>query len=175
MAGNISDYSRKKFREGGGVDIIQFVVALIIIGVAAVSATFSLFVGKGALDSEWRQKRALELARNEMEYWTAMVYKGQEEDVNQRNALPVRLINKRIVREKVLLDARSEDSNNDDIYCEIIRPPLELNQLAKSQTGLEIYKIKVHVIWEEPSENPNLEFEPDTVSLESWMVYEESL
>lgn len=158
----------------GGLDIIQFVVALLIIGIAAASSTFSIFIGRGALDYEWRKKRALELARNEVEYWTAMIYEGQIEERNQSRPLPVRLVNKPIEREEIL-DQRSLNTGDDDIWCKIIREPLDLNNILLNQQSLLSYRIEVSVVWHEPSENQNYNIPADTVKLWSWMIYKESL
>jgi hypothetical protein len=157
--------------EAGSMDLIQVVVAFMIIGIAAASATFSIYIGRGALDSEWRKKRAMEIARDEMEYWTAMIYEGQEEIENQKDVLPVRLMNKTIKRSEIL-DPLSSTSNKDDIICEIVRSPLERNQVLRNQYGLQVYDIEIIVIWQEPADNPNLAFSPDTVKLNSWMIYQ---
>jgi hypothetical protein len=157
--------------ETGSMDLIQVVVAFMIIGIAAASATFSIYIGRGALDSEWRKKRAMEIARDEMEYWTAMIYEGQEEIENQNDALPIRLINKSISRNEIL-DPLSSTTDKDDIICEVIRNPLEKNQVLRNRYGLQVYDIEIMVIWQEPAENPNLTFPPDTVKLNSWMIYQ---
>jgi hypothetical protein len=155
-------------RELGGVDLIQFFVAVIIIGIAAATAAFSIFIGRGALDSEWRKKRALEIARDEVEYWSGMIYEG----VNGV-AVPITLKDISIERE-VILDPRGE-GDEDDIVCEVMREPLELNIIQPGTNDIENYLIKVHVIWQEPSDNPNVTFPMDTVSLQAWMIYRNSI
>lgn len=160
----------------GGLDLIQFVVALLIIGIAAASSTFSVFIGRGALDHEWRKKRAMEIARNEMEYWSAIIYEGQIELAGQTNPLPIRLTNKTIEREEVL-DPRDPESSRDDILCQVIREPLKKNQILYNQNQLLSYKIELAVVWMEPTNmNKNrMDARPDTVKLKSWMIYKESL
>lgn len=150
--------------ERGGFDLIQVLVALIIVGTAAVSATFSIFIGRGALDSEWRKKQALEMATDEMEYWTAFIFEGQG-DI----AVPDGLKYHTITRQDTLCFLDYEETQ--PILCTVVREPLQLNLSTFNLQGLEIYKIKVNVIWQEPSDNRNLAFPPDTVKLQSWIIY----
>ena len=154
--------------ERGGVDLIQFIIALIIIGIAAASATFSLYIGRGALDSEWRKKRALEIARDEVEYWTALIYEGQN-----GMTVPITLQEQTIKRSEVL-DPLG-DGVSDDIVCSIVREPLKKKIMLPGSIDIENYLIKVHVIWQEPSDNPEHSFPVDTVSLQSWMIYKASI
>jgi hypothetical protein len=154
--------------ERGGVDLIQFIVAVLIISIAAATAAFSIYIGRGALDTEWRKKRALEIARDEVEYWSGLIYEGVS-----GMAVPLALKNATIEREMVL-DPRGDDAN-DDIYCNVVREPLELNLVQPGVNDIENYLIKVHVIWQEPSDNPTITFPPDTVSLQAWMIYRNSI
>ena len=164
----MTNFLASRKAEKGGVDLIQFVIALIIIGIAAASATFSLYIGRGALDSEWRKKRALEIARDEVEYWTALIYEGQN-----GMAVPISLQEQTIKRAEVL-DPLG-DGIRDDIVCSVVREPLEKKILLPGSIDIENYLIKVHVIWQEPSDNPEHSFPPDTVSLQSWMIYKASI
>jgi len=156
-------YLSKMTNEIGGVDLIQILIALIIIGIAAVSATFSVFVARGALDAEWRKKRALEIARDEVEYWTAFIYEGQG-----GVAVPEFLKIRTITREDTI--GFWQGNSDDPIICKVIRDPLEIDEYLKSSKGMECYKIKVSVVWDERSDNPNVVLPADTVKLEAWMV-----
>lgn len=154
--------------EFGGVDMIQFVVALMIIGIAAAAATFSLYIGRGALDNEWRKKRALEIARDEIEYWTAFVYEGQNGVGIPEN------IRGMTMEHEMVLDERS-DGNDDDIWCRIQREPVELHIIQPGTNDIESYLIKVNVIWEEPTEAEGSTASKDTVSLHTWMIFKDSI
>ena len=149
----------------GGVDLIQFLVALMIIGAAAVSATFSIYIARGNLDSEWRKKRALEIARDEVEYWTAFIFEGQG-----GIAIPPSLATRAISRQDTIGFEHGNES--DPILCQVVREPLEVNESLFELQGLESYKIKVYVTWQEIPDNPKLVFEPDTVRLESWIIHD---
>ena len=151
--------------ERGGVDLIQFLVALLIIGAAAVSATFSIFIARGALDSEWRKKRALEIARDEVEYWSALIYEGQG-----NVAVPEMLKTRTITREDTIGYWRGD--SEDPILCKVIRDPLILDVVLNSLYNIECYKIKVSVVWNERPDNPDVVFPADTVKLEAWMIHD---
>ena len=159
---------RSKKAQRGGVDLIQFIIALIIIGIAAASATFSLYIGRGNLDHEWRKKRALEIARDEVEYWTAMVYEGQN-----GMAVPPSLMDQTISRVE-MLDPRG-DGIGDNIVCVVYREPMQKKIVLPGTIDIENYLIEVHVVWQEPHDNPKIIFPPDTVSLHSWMIYKASI
>ena len=149
----------------GGVDLIQFLVALIIIGTAAVTATFSIYIARGNLDSEWRKKRALEIARDEVEYWSAFIFEGQG-----GIAVPPSIATRSIARTDTIGFEHGDQS--EPIMCEVVREPLELNQILLATQDIESYKIKVYVTWQEIPDNSNLTFAQDTVRLESWMVHD---
>jgi hypothetical protein len=149
--------------QAGGVDLIQLLIALIIIGIAAVSATFSVFVARGNLDAEWRKKRALEIARDEVEYWSAFIFEGQG-----GVSVPEFLRTRTITREDTI--GFWQGNSEDPVICKVIRDPLEIDEYLKGSMGMECYKIKVSVVWDERSDNPNVVLPADTVKLEAWMI-----
>ncbi len=160
----------KKNRRGeaGGADLIQFITALMIIAIAAATSAFSLYIGRGALNHEWRKKRALELARNELEYWTALIYEGQN-----GMGIPPSLSQGTLEYEEIL-DYRS-DEDGDEIKCIIQRKPVELNTILIGSQEAESYHIKINVIWEEPSTDDKQATYPDTVKLHTYMIYSKSI
>lgn len=151
--------------EKGGIDLVQLVVALIIVCIAAATATFSMYIGRGALQTEYRKKRALQLARDNMEYWTVKAYWGENgEPLNPYIcALPDVKV--------VVLDERDIDTRSDDIECEIIREPIKKNYHIFGEDTLLMYKIKINVVWNEPVFPNEPVPPPDTVSLQSWMIH----
>lgn len=154
--------------ELGGVDLIQFITALMILAIAAATATFSLYIGRGNLNHEWRKKRALELARDEVEYWTGMTYEGQGGE-----GIPYNLRDG-IIEHQEILDFRGPN-NGDDIICRVQRLPVQLNIILSGGADVESYLIRVNVIWEEPFTDNNQSSIADTVNLHTWMVFGQSI
>ncbi|MBL7191472.1 type II secretion system protein [bacterium] len=150
--------------ERGGIDLIQIVVALMIIGIAAATATFSMYIGKGAIETEFRKKRALQLARDEVEFWIAKAYWGDEGV--QLNPMSCALTYSRVET----LDPRG-NGNNDDIECDVIREPITKSYSIAGQDTIIQYKIIVNVVWDEPYFPNEAPPPPDTVSLQTWMVF----
>jgi len=158
----------KRRAEFGGVDLIQFVTALVILGIAAASAAFSLSIGRGALENEYRKKKALELARNEIEYWTGFIYEGQD-----GMGVPFYLRDQTLQRIEIL-DYRSDDAD-DDIVCRIVREPVTLKIIQPGTNDIENYGITIHVIWDEPTHDRTTAAVTDSVSLSTWMIYKRSV
>jgi len=158
----------KRKNQKGGVDLIQLIAALVIIGIAAASATFSMYIGRGNLDHEWRKNRALEFARNEIEYWTAFTYQGQA-----GQGIPDNLRNQTLQHEEIL-DNRSPLSN-DDLMCIVQREPVILNTILADGANVESYLIKVNVIWDEPTTDQEQSAYRDTVKLHTYMIYAPSI
>lgn len=162
---NVKDNRRKEF---GGTDLIQFITALMILGIAAATAAFSLSIGRGALENEYRKKKALGIARNEIEYWTAFVYEGQDE-----MGVPFYLRDQTLERVEIL-DYRTDD-DDDDIVCTVIREPVQLKVIQPGVNDIENYQINIHVTWEEPNNDRTGGAMTETVSLSTWMVYKRSI
>jgi len=160
--------ARRRRSQFGGVDLIQLITALLIIGIAAASATFSMYIGRGNLNHEWRKKRALELARNEIEYWTALTYQGQGGE-----GIPITLRDQTLVYEEVL-DPRGP-TNFDDIKCRVQREPVILKIILAGGADIETYLIKVNIIWDEPTTDISQPAYTDTVSLHTYMIYSSSI
>lgn len=168
MPQNFSKSAINRKWQLGGVDLIQFVTALMILAIAAATATFSLYIGRGNLNHEWRKKRALEVARDEIEYWTGMTYEGQSGEgipYNLRDA---------VIEHEQILDFRGPD-NSDDITCRVQRLPVQLHTILSGGAEVESYLIKVNVIWDEPFTDDDKPSLADTVKLHTWMIYGQSI
>jgi|GEM_PF-1287144 len=166
--GTCDNQIKRRWSQYGGVDLIQLVTALVIIGIAAASATFSMYIGRGNLNHEWRKKRALELARNEIEYWTAFTYLGQGGQGIPDNLRGLTLAHTEI------LDPRGP-TGDDDLICTVQREPVVLNTILAGGADVESYKIKVNVFWDEPSTDETQAAYEDTVSLHTYMIYSNSI
>jgi hypothetical protein len=126
--------------ERGGLDLVQVIIAMLIVAIAAVSTTYSIYVGRLTLDEKLQEKQAIRYAREEMEYWSGRIL------VSPPSAQE--MLGDTHVGRRILIDPRNPNDQSDNIwgkvyYARIIPVNLQV-------TGADItdyYKIHVWAIW----------------------------
>ena len=147
--------------EQGGIDFIQIITAILIISIAAVSTTYSIYVGRLTLDEQLQEKQAIRYAREEMEYWAGRIYvslpsSGEMIGSTQRGR-------------RVLIDPRDPSVSNDNIWGKVYYDriiPVNLMVTGEDQTDY----IKIHVWVEWPDNNNVPQAERQRCDLYSSMI-----
>ena len=141
---------RKKWhRDEGSVDLIQLIVGLMIISIASVGTLKSLYWGYEQLDYQMRHRKAISIARSHVEYLQGRLHSDYNASKFQDEALRVGNIANPLIK---LLDERDPSIDYDNIYCEVSHD--ELKPFYHPETkGLDYWKIKVFVRWNEPGED----------------------
>jgi hypothetical protein len=141
----------------GGVDFIQLVVGLLIISIAAVGTLQALYYGYEQLDYQMRYRKAIAMARSQVEYIQARLHSDLiESDFRDQYFLAGNMANP----EKRLLDERAPESQPngayDDIYCKV-KHRVIVKWDDPVTRGFDYWKIQVFVEWNEPDEgdHPN--------------------
>jgi len=134
-------------RDEGSIDMVQLVVGLMIIGIAAVGTFQALFYGYEQLDAQMRYRKAISMARSYVELWQGRIH--TDFDVNNRS-----IRNGNLGRPAVyLLDIRDPMTDFDDVYCQLSYGPLEPVDLPTTGVGVDHWKIRVFCKWWEPNES----------------------
>ncbi|NQT33576.1 hypothetical protein HQ587_00190 [bacterium] len=141
---------RKKWQgDKGSVDLIQLVVGLMIISIAAVGTLKALYWGYEQLDFQMRHRKAISIARSHVEYLQGRLHSDFDETRFQDAALKAGNITNPLIK---LLDERDPSIDYDNIYCEVSHYGLE--PINDPQTkGTDFWKIRVYVRWDEPGTN----------------------
>jgi hypothetical protein len=129
--------------EKGSLDFVQIVIAILMIAIAAVSTTYSIYVGRATLTEQLQEKQALRYAREEMEYWAGQVLSGEVTafEVGGSGNLGTR----------VLIDARDPEDMSDNVWGRVCYGRLEpvFSELVGETSSIDFYRIHVWVIWPE--------------------------
>jgi len=127
--------------ENGSLDFVQIVIAILIIAIAAVSTTYSIYVGRATLIEQLQEKQALRYAREEMEYWGGQVLTGgvSSFEINGSGNFGTR----------VLIDPRDPADNSDNIWGRVYYGRIvPIYSLLQGQTAsIDYCQIHVWVIW----------------------------
>ena len=138
--------SRSRRRDEGGIDFVQVVVGLLIIGIAAVGTLQALYYGYEQLDFQMRYRKAISIARTYTEYWQGRIHTDFKADDRQVRA--GNLANP----ETWLLDRRDPNRTFDDITCLVSRGPLVPVDLPTTGLGVDHWWFRVYVQWWGPEE-----------------------
>lgn len=130
----------------GSVDFVQLVVGLLIIAIAAIGATKTFVHGWNTQDWQIRQKKALSIARSEVEYLQARI--NSDFDPNDRDFMN----GNRARPSEKLLDERDPETALDDIYCDVSYSALSPVDDPATGNGVDFYQFTVTVSWLEPWE-----------------------
>lgn len=140
----------------GGIDFVQVVVGLLIIGIAAVGTLQAMFYGYEQLDYQMRYRKAISIARSYVEYLQGRIHTdfnpGDAQFMAGNQARP----------ETVLLDKRDPSTNYDDIYCDISYGRIDPIDDDQTGRGVDWYKIRVYLSWQEPSIEPDQKLDQTT-------------
>jgi hypothetical protein len=126
--------------EQGGLDFVQVIIAMLIVAIAAVSTTYSIYVGRLTLDQKLQEKQAIRYAREEMEYWSGRILvsppTSQERLGDSRNG------------RRVLIDPRNPNDESDNIWGKVFYDRIiPVNLQITGEDITDYYKIHVWVIW----------------------------
>lgn len=137
---------RKWKSDDGSIDFIQVVVGLLIISIAAVGTLHALYYGYQQLDQQMRYRKAVSLARAQMEYLQGRIHT----DFNPKDLV---FMQGNLSRPKVWdLDYRDVKSPFDDIQCNVSYGPITARDFSTTGLGVDQYEMYVHVVWYEPNE-----------------------
>jgi hypothetical protein len=126
--------------ERGGLDFVQVIIAMMIVAIAAVSTTYSIYVGRLTLDEKLQEKQAIRYAREEMEYWSGRVL------VSPPNSQE--MLGDAQTGRRVLIDPRKPNDASDNIWGKVFYAritPVNLQVTGEELT--DYYKIHVWVVW----------------------------
>jgi hypothetical protein len=126
--------------EKGGIDFVQVATALLIVAIAAVSTTYSIYIGRATLTEQLQEKQAIRYAREEMEYWCGRVFAefptGQE------------LLGDTQGGRRVLIDARDPGDRSDNVWGRVYYEPIRAVFLPLTgEDTSDYYELHVWVEW----------------------------
>ena len=141
-------FLRKKWRgDEGSIDLIQLIVGLMIISIAAVGTLKALYWGYEQLDFQMRHRKAISIARSHVEYLQGRLHSDFDKTKFQDEALKAGNIANPLIK---LLDERDPSIDYDNIYCEVSHDGLK--PFSDPQTkGTDYWIIQVYVRWNEPN------------------------
>ncbi|MFN3821906.1 MAG: hypothetical protein ACK4OO_06185 [bacterium] len=128
-------------RDEGGIDFIQVVVGLLIIGIACVGTLQALTFGYDHLKFQMRYRQAVALGRAYMEYWQGRIH--TDFDPLDMVARAGNLSNP----VQMLLDEGDPTTDADDIYCWVSYGPLIPIDQSETGIGVDYWEIRVYVKW----------------------------
>lgn len=130
--------------DDGSIDFIQVVIGLMIVAIACVGTFQALAYGYDHLNQQMRYRKALSIARSYVEYWQGRIH--TDFDPNDRQTRAGNLAGG---GQTVLLDTGDPTTTSDDIYCNVAYGPLEAVDLQVTGVGIDYWKIRVYVNWDE--------------------------
>ncbi|MBS1261366.1 MAG: hypothetical protein MAG453_00687 [Calditrichaeota bacterium] len=126
-----------------GVTLIELVVALVVIGTAAVGTTIAVFNAYGQLQRQRHRMTANEFLRAEVEYWQGRIHIAMPTPAEMSSRGPERV---------VTIDERSPGNAHDDIIGVVRREPIEAHVLINTTNTLQYYwEIPVVINYTEPT------------------------
>lgn len=149
----------------GSIDLIQVVVGLLIIGIAAIGTIDGFHQGYGWLDFQNRHTKAVSVARSYMEYLQGRVHadfdpaKFEDAQLMRGNLRAPNL---------VLLDGRDSGNPNDQVFCKVYHGPFLAEDVPETGAGTDFWRLRVWVEWNEPKSHST--FELQKVFFESVMI-----
>ncbi len=142
-------FLRKKWQgDAGSIDLIQLVVGLMIISIAAVGTLKALYWGYEQLDFQMRHRKAISIARSHVEYLQGRLHSDFDESKFPDEALKAGNITNPLIK---LLDERDPSIDYDNIYCEVSHDELKAFDDPQT-TGTDYWIIQVFVRWNEPGD-----------------------
>jgi|GEM_PF-1678240 len=143
-------HTKKRWcNDDGSLDLIQLVIGMLIVAIAAVGSYQALFFGTTQLDAEMRYRKAISLARSYAEYWQGRVHIDfpQFDDPRRPQVIAGNLTN----RIEVILDKRDPSTTEDDIWATIAYDRLIPVLRESNQAEILYWRIKVVIRWDEPT------------------------
>jgi len=127
-------------RERGAIDLMQAVVAFLMITVAVVGTTYAMFYGRQALIRQEHRKVALYQLRQYVEHWTSRITLGAS-GISARDMLggPDTAV-------YVDLD---DPSVPDGVEAVIVRGCTEAVDLPETGVNVDYYRIHFSATWQE--------------------------
>lgn len=142
--------TRKRWcTDEGSLDMIQLVIGMLIVAIAAVGSYQALFFGTTQLDAEMRYRKAIALARSYAEYWQGRIHIDfpQFDDPRRPHTIAGNLTD----RITVVLDKRDPSTTEDDVNATIAYRRLEEVYRESNPSEILYWRIRVIVRWEEPT------------------------
>jgi hypothetical protein len=132
-------------RQRGAIDLMQAVVAFLMITVAVVGTTYAMFYGRQALVRQEHRKVALYQLRQYVEHWTTRVavstLSAREMLGGPETAVTVELD-----------DASIPEGAR--VRAVITRGPTEAVDLPETGMGIDFYRIHLYATWQEQDGPP---------------------
>ena len=148
-------------KEDGSIDFVQLIVGLMIISIATIGTFESLFYGYEQLDFQMRYRKALSIARGQVEYWQGRIHTDFPSGVEMAGSLRDPKV--------MLLDERDPTTGRDNIDCEVAHNPLVERFQNEAQT-ISYWEIQVIVTWYEPGKSEDDGNSPNKIVLLAPMV-----
>jgi hypothetical protein len=151
----------KLMQEDGSIDFIQLITGLMIISIATLGTFQSLSFGYDQLDYQMRYRKALSIARGQVEYWQGRIHTDfpTGQDLAGNLGSP----------EVFSLDKRDLSTERDDIDCEVSYA--RIADVRDPDTGLtDHWDIVVILTWFEPGQSEEDGDAPNTIELYAPMV-----
>ena len=137
--------------EAGSVDFVQVVIGLLIVGIACVGTFASLQFGNDQLNYQMHYRKAMSIARSQVEYWQGRIHTDTPSVREMQGDLNAPSLN----NISVTIDAGDPNNPNDDIigyvrYGQIV--PITNLALGKDKTGMPLvshFIVRANVSWQE--------------------------
>jgi len=127
-------------RERGAIDLMQAVVAFLMITVAVVGTTYAMFYGRQALIRQEHRKVAIYQLRQYVEHWTSRVFLTE---ISHQEGLGG-------PQTAVVVDLDDEFvSERARVRATITRGPTETVDLPETGTGDDFYRLSFSATWQE--------------------------
>ena len=153
----------KLMQEDGGIDFVQLIVGIMIISIATLGTFQSLFYGYDQLDYQMRYRKALSIARSQVEYWQGRIH---------TDFPTVAKMNGNLGSPQVFsLDKRDLTTSRDDIECEVAYAKIDAIPDPESISNeIDHWDIRVIVTWYEPGKSEDAGDASNTIELYAPMV-----
>jgi hypothetical protein len=162
MEFNMKRLKHKLMQDDGGIDFVQLIVGIMIISIATLGTFQSLFYGYDQLDYQMRYRKALSIARGQVEYWQGRIHTDFPNAANMNGNLGSPRV--------FSLENRDPTTSRDDIECEVAYSKIEAIPNPENPADIDHWDIRVIVTWYEPGKSEDEGDAPNTIELYAPMV-----
>ena len=124
--------------DDGGITFLDVLVTFVMIAVATVVVTHSLYFGNRMLDVDMHKQQALRIVQQELEYWIGRLYMGSPGDPSEFEMAP-KINYKSVVLEK----------DTPPIIVQLSRDQI-LPVVDPNTAAIAYWKVTIWAEWEEP-------------------------
>lgn len=130
-------------RRDDGLTYVEVITTLVMVSVAVVATTYSLYFGNRSLDLEMHKQQVLRIVQQEVEFWVGRMYTGQP-GVDPSAAEMMGSVNNPY--RTVLLDPDSKEP----IQVKLFYDPITAVANPNTQSGIGYWIITIWAEWTEP-------------------------